>query len=747
MSGGCGLSAWGWLMLGLWLFPVTEGFQSTGRKFVLGFMEHWAGSSGHLIVEMTTTSVTPVTVRVWTPSFNQTVQVDRAQASTVTLPSYLLVVGTGVEPNGVLVEVQNGSGSIMVVGTIVSSESMESFLALPVSQLGTRYYALTFRGQPELMVIATEQNTTVSVTLPPDSGAVVSYQGSTYRAGDTLTASLGQWDTWQVQQLAGHNQTARFSGARIDSDKPVAILSGNRRALQINLGIEASDGYLVEMLPPVEVWGTSHTTVYCNSVVVVASEKNTTVLNLKDGSSFVLSEPGSVMEVDVQPMGPDSFVSNKPVLMASIANYQGNMHQAMSLVAPHGLYARDYTWAFSPDGSGYQAAEVLSVIINQDSAGGLTLDGKPLATIGHMKVAGTNSVLLLNQPGPGFHHLSHKDPVSFQAVVTIMRHGPYRVSAYPAGFSSDSTYHCEIAGDPHVQTFGGQTASLAIPCAYLVANLRVTNDYLDSEAPFYQEIQIEIHAGNSQRSHHGRYYVSDVGVIVTFFKDSVAQSSNAYYTGELLIENGTNWRVGTPTETMQDRVQISYDPKKRMATLEVTYTSVRLQFRPVDRNVGIMQHVQPGVFLKVDSSDLIYDPSTVFPATLCSTVDDTTSIAEHGGEYSIEEQTMGLFAVLDHMTYNIAEGDQDPMCPTVMGKYIACDDAKETAFNKCFAMMADPAIVRCFDETFKDIRVTTATSACLDFFCSGDEDQCSKLRDYTASCPEMAEVLGPLDCQ
>ncbi|XP_076472173.1 uncharacterized protein LOC143301634 [Babylonia areolata] len=312
--------------------------------------------------------------------------------------------------------------------------------------------------------------------------------------------------------------------------------------------------------------------------------------------------------------------------------------------------------------------------------------------------------------------------------------------------TTTATYACEIAGDPHVRTFGGQTASLAIPCSYLAADIRVTNGYFDPQVPFYPEIQIEVHAGNSQRSNQGRYYVSDISVNVTFLNNSVAKSSNVYSIGELLIQNGTNWVVDTPTETMQDRVQLSYDPKKRMATLEVTYTSVRLQFRPVDRNVGIMQHVQPGVFLKVDSSDLINDPSTLFPATLCSTVDDTTSIAEHGEEYNIKKQTMGLFAVLDHMTYNIADGDQDPMCPTVMGKYIACDDAKENAFNKCFAMMADPTIVRCFDETIKDVRVTTATSACLDFFCSGDEDQCSILKQYVASCPEMAEVVGPLDC-
>ena len=56
--------------------------------------------------------------------------------------------------------------------------STDAYVGIPIQSLGTEYYAISYIKDPELMVVATEDTTTVSITWP--ASAVVIFNGTTY---------------------------------------------------------------------------------------------------------------------------------------------------------------------------------------------------------------------------------------------------------------------------------------------------------------------------------------------------------------------------------------------------------------------------------------------------------------------------------------------------------------------------------------------------------------------------------------
>lgn len=305
-------------------------------------------------------------------------------------------------------------------------------------------------------------------------------------------------------------------------------------------------------------------------------------------------------------------------------------------------------------------------------------------------------------------------------------------------------YRCTILKDPHLYTFGGQNASLPIPCAFLVSIIRLNNS-LQHPGFNFSEIEVEVGGGNSQQDVNGRYYACDAKVKITF-NGTTGSLTKTYYTGEKLISSNTSW-ISSSNETMLGRVQHTYDPATNTATLTITNTTLKIQFVPVNRSQGNHQHNPPGITVEVGDEDLIPDNSVLFPETMCSTVSDTTSISVHRQLHGLDHRFMGLYAALWHMQYNIPYGDQDPRCANLMGKFQMCDAAyKKLAFTECFGLMRTPQVVRCFRTQFNNTPVTVATDTCLDYHCSESAADCLQLRDYSASCSQVGTIVNLTSC-
>ena len=67
-------------------------------------------------------------------------------------------------------------------GVNKETQSTDNYLALPVDVLGTEYIALTFVKDSEIMIVATQNDTQVNLTLPNHAdNPEIEYDGQIYR--------------------------------------------------------------------------------------------------------------------------------------------------------------------------------------------------------------------------------------------------------------------------------------------------------------------------------------------------------------------------------------------------------------------------------------------------------------------------------------------------------------------------------------------------------------------------------------
>ncbi|HNG96301.1 MAG TPA: IgGFc-binding protein, partial [Acidobacteriota bacterium] len=145
---------------------------------------------------------------------------------------------------------------VTVYGLNYTPGSADSFLALPVSVLGTTYIVngyhngagFSVKGS-EFGLVATLDNTRVTLTLPINQGsrlANVPYE---------ITLNRGQ--VYQLTRTEA-NDTLDLSGSIITSDKPIAVFGGH-----ICTGVPANGfcDHLVEQLPSIDKWGRHFVTV------------------------------------------------------------------------------------------------------------------------------------------------------------------------------------------------------------------------------------------------------------------------------------------------------------------------------------------------------------------------------------------------------------------------------------------------------------------------------------------------------
>ncbi|XP_076472307.1 uncharacterized protein LOC143301799 [Babylonia areolata] len=426
------------LVLSAYLSPcVLAGRDSQGTEFILGYMENTQWRSDPLNdIELfiTTVSNTPATVTVTTPlfdpSWSETITVSRGNIKTVKVPHQIR--GVGVEKSNKGVRVQ-ATQEVSVYSVNKEPKSTDAYVSLPVDVLGQEYYAMTYTRDAELLVVGTQDNTQVSIEWPTSAGPCsIAYGGTTYGNGDTLTLTLNKYETFHALQL---DTNADFTGAYITSNKPIAVISGNKKiAVPLNAG---SADHLTEMLMPVDTWGTSFisTSTPDRSIGdrfrMVASEDSTTV-TFSGGVTKTMSNAGDFQEQDLSTGDYQSITSDKPIMIAMFTKTfkndgPNNGDPAMSLLIPEPQYASDYTWSSVKDPTGQEFSNNVAVIIEKSMKAGLRLDGSPVTWQEQKDVTGSSKVHLWARVTPGSHNIFHTDPsVTFMALAS----GTFAVNSY-----------------------------------------------------------------------------------------------------------------------------------------------------------------------------------------------------------------------------------------------------------------------------------------------------------------------------
>ena len=116
-----------------------------------------------------------------------------------------------------------------------------------------------------------------------------------FRNGDTLTLTLDKFETFHALQIKSNSD---FTGAHVTSDKPIGMVSGNRK-IPVPAKPAGSADHLTEMMMPVDTWGKSFLTSSTpdrsrgDIFRIVASEDDTTVF--LQGTARLIANAGDFL--------------------------------------------------------------------------------------------------------------------------------------------------------------------------------------------------------------------------------------------------------------------------------------------------------------------------------------------------------------------------------------------------------------------------------------------------------------------
>lgn len=381
------------------------------------------GTSNNLELFITTTSNNNANVNITTPLYNSgflsTIVVSRGNIVKQELTNGLR--GNGIEMSNKAIRI-TASEEVTIYGVNKEQYSTDGFVALPVDTLGTEYVAVTWTDEAELMVIATEDNTAVSIKFPttsPGTPISITIFSATYGNGDTLNITMNKYETLHFYQ-----DGADFTGTRILSSRPVAVMSGNKKVKVADTGTGTSSDHLVEQLMPVDTWGKEFFTISTpdrslgDFFRIVACEDSTIVSTVNLGNHTINAY--EYVELNVPTDDFQSIISSKPVMVVMFGKTIGSPSDGpnggdpqMSVFPPIPQFPSDYTWSTVETPTG-DFTNYLVVVIRDSLKSDLYLDNTQITSATWSSIAGTNPTLVTAtfNVNPGSHSIYHSNPAS-----------------------------------------------------------------------------------------------------------------------------------------------------------------------------------------------------------------------------------------------------------------------------------------------------------------------------------------------
>ena len=241
------------------MFFFSSGSDNYGVHFFIGFL----GNDPHPTTATSTSSlflcvIPRYAVNTYVTVTSQFGSVSRSAVNRDILTFPLSTDLMGCSENGIAeiddkgVEI-NSTHEISVQVYNRESGSEDYYTALPVDILSTRYTSIS-KGATgevaELMIIGTDADTAVDLTLPAYTHAQVTLNSDTISAGETLSFTLQDREAFH---LSVPNYSV--SGFHINSTKPVALITGDRKDV---------NDHSVDQVPPESELGKHYVLVPAN---------------------------------------------------------------------------------------------------------------------------------------------------------------------------------------------------------------------------------------------------------------------------------------------------------------------------------------------------------------------------------------------------------------------------------------------------------------------------------------------------
>lgn len=412
-------------------------------------MENLIGKHGDIKPELfiTTSLHKPVNVSITSPGLpnsqlNQKFTITNGHVKLVQIdPSYRLTK-TELSKKGIYIK---ADGEIVVYGVNREIHSDDAYLALPLDVLGTEYYTISYTPAyyyTLFAVIGTENQTNVAIHLPNRRALNITLNGVSYTGNQWINLTMDRYSTLELHSVPD------LTGTHIISDKPIGVLSGNKKTIVGNTG--GSRDHLVEMLLPVSSWGKNFATVPIperqgigDIFRFVASEDNTRVnVTYKVhgkivNNHFIIRHAGGFIQKHYNSSMYAHIKSNKPmaVYQFSLTQVQSHNHQtgsdeadpSMIMIPPIEQYATDYTFT-TPEYSLGNYTNYFMFVVDGRQKDGLRLDRHHLPkTTKYHHIPGSHLVAGYVPVSVGTHHVSHTNG---SVVIGGMLFGKARLESY-----------------------------------------------------------------------------------------------------------------------------------------------------------------------------------------------------------------------------------------------------------------------------------------------------------------------------
>jgi gliding motility-associated-like protein len=302
-----------------------------GKEFWFGFMEGRNDNGNVHYIEITVTAREATNFQIFIGKSTTPLQsvpdfVGANSSVQIKLPLNL-AEATGsetIQEKGIHLVAEN---PVNVYALNWDLNSADLAVIYPVQSLGDEYFTMCYtpfvHNRPahgrnsEFLVVASEDNTLVQIT-----PSVVTDGGKA--AGVSFSITLNKGEVYQVQSLNQRNLPGQgdLTGSYIESDKPVAVYSGNfSTTVPAESGMSGYD-HLFEQMPPLQTWGREYYAVplltrRADRYRVMASEDNTTVL-IGNRAPVTLNR-GIYYEFLLEGNQPSRIFADKPILVAQFS--------------------------------------------------------------------------------------------------------------------------------------------------------------------------------------------------------------------------------------------------------------------------------------------------------------------------------------------------------------------------------------------------------------------------------------------
>ncbi|XP_043919576.1 uncharacterized protein LOC122795066 [Protopterus annectens] len=294
------------------LKPFTHfdfSWSSAGTQFITAFVQNNINSNlevSHLAITALSPS-TSVQVIIYNTSFEDALTLGEGETSFVNIPAWAELRGTILSSHSTVIV--RSDKPITVLSFSYKYATADSANIFPVDTLGTEYYVFApigGYGMSEFAVINYNQTNELQITV---AGALV-YNGSNYNSGDNITLVLSAFDVIQLQS------TTVLTGTRIQSEYPVAVLSGNN-CDRYNGACDV----MFEQLLPVNEWGKKFLVAsiavqgYTDIVTVVASQRTEISYSTGNWSNSIELHQGQSTTISLSSSSSLYLNATEPVMV------------------------------------------------------------------------------------------------------------------------------------------------------------------------------------------------------------------------------------------------------------------------------------------------------------------------------------------------------------------------------------------------------------------------------------------------